>query len=101
MLVEPTAHTSLAEIALPPARAELHSGIVGLGVIVQLFPSQCSISCPSPLPTAHTSFAETAETDVRMLNRWEEFGLGTCVHADPFQCSISVRCRLSGPSYWP
>src|SRR5215217_6772458 len=92
----PTAQTSLAEVAatayklLSPADPGL-----GLGMILQLAPSQCMTNVVwsrrtplVPLPTAHASDEEMATMPLSTFSRLFVFGLGTIVQAAPFQCSI-------------
>ena len=61
--VEPTAHTSLAAIAVTPV-SSAGPFVFGADDSVQFAPSQCSINAFAPLmlPTAQTSLAETAST---------------------------------------
>src|SRR5262245_54893305 len=67
----PTAHTSLAEIAVTPVRS--WNAVVDT---VQSLPSQCRMP---PAPTAHRSSAATPSTPYNMLT----LGHTTKLHAPP------------------
>src|SRR5688572_29052579 len=91
----PTAHTSLAEMAVTALNSKLPA-IGGIETTFHWSPSHLRISgcllgnSPSPAnPTAQASFVETADTSCRALSTLG-FGLGIIVHWIPFQCSMSV-----------
>src|SRR5205823_2541757 len=66
LLLVPTAHTSLAEIAFTAQGIKLYTS--GPGTMLHAFPSQCSMSCSeevpwSKTPTVHASPGATADTE--------------------------------------
>src|SRR5438093_9455634 len=72
---------------------------LGLGTMLQLAPSQCSISVRLScrrfeLPTAQTSFAEMAAMLRRLLSYDEALGLATLFH-DGMQPGVAIAVRVS------
>src|SRR5574341_1646527 len=79
---------------------------LGLGMRLQLAPSQCMVnvckgialgSSESELPTAQTSFAEMAATPFSTTNVFPTgFGLATTLQLRPSQCSVRVCLMYRG-----
>src|SRR5437762_2475421 len=95
--VEPTAHTSLAAIAVTPV-SSAGPFVFGADDSVQFAPSQCSINAFAPLmlPTAQTSLAETAST-AASEPPWA-FAPVTPVQDEPFHRSMSGEAPPSVPT---
>src|SRR5918911_4476907 len=97
----PVVHTSpLGREVTPNSSADLPG--LGLGTMLQLFPSQCAVSVRCwwmsvfsfwNMPTAQMLSAEIAVIAPNRLTALYSvlmFGLGTTLHRVPSQCSTSV-----------
>src|SRR5262249_30646446 len=88
--LNPTAQTSLADVAATPSRLPARTG---LRITVQALPFQCSMMVwlvfVPPSPTAHASVAEVTATEASAPTR---SGLGVCRHTLPFHRKISRPC---------
>src|SRR5690348_4011952 len=91
----PTAQTSLVPAAATPSRILLMLEVtwgLGVGVWVQLVPSQCAaqVACLEPLvpvnPTAQTSDGPSAVTAVGPLACETASGIVVTLQLAPFQC---------------
>src|SRR5215469_12852485 len=97
--LNPTAQTSLADVAATPSRLPSRTGLC---ITVQALPFQCSMMVwlvfVPPSPTAHASVAEVTVTAASAPTR---SGLGVCRHTLPFQCKISGRRGPDAHWYCP
>lgn len=86
----PTTHASFAEAAVTPSRTS--NTLVGLGTLVQLVPSQCSMSGTVPVwvysyPAAQIWFVPGTRVTAFSWSSPPE--LRDTFQLVPFQCSIS------------
>src|SRR2546423_14039272 len=97
-MVMPVVQTSFDPLAPTPYSGVEVLGASGVGMMVQPFPFQCSVSGCAPVvllpglqrPTAQTSAAPIAKTALKRLFPGPTLGVGTTLQVLPSQCSANV-----------